>query len=84
MATLTRVRRANGRRSVLIEPRGRTITKWMPRRCMLISTGLVLAGLAIPLLMAIHLLPITLLLGFVTLILLGTGGILAVIRCGDV
>jgi hypothetical protein len=29
-------------------------------------------------------LPITLLLGFVTLVLLGTGGILSVIRCGDI
>jgi hypothetical protein len=84
MATLTRVRRANGRRIVVVERRRRTIMKWMPRRCMLISIGLILAGLAVPLLMAIHLLPITLLLGFVTLVLLGTGGILSVIRCGDI
>lgn len=84
MATLTRVRRVNAGRAAVAKGRANAITKWKPRRCMVISMSLILAGLVIPLLMAVHLLPITFLLGFVTLILLGTGAIQAIIRCGEI
>lgn len=54
--------------------------KWvinhLPRRCMLISIGLVIAGLGIPFLMALELIPITFFLGFLGLAFTSVGSIL--------
>jgi hypothetical protein len=44
---------------------------------------MLLAGLGIPALMAIKLLPITLLLGFVSFALNVTGGVITLILCGE-
>ena len=63
---------------------GRIAARRMPRRCTILIIGLVCAGLAIPLLMAARLLPITLLLGFLTLALLAAGGGLLLARCGEI
>jgi len=54
------------------------------RRCMVISMGLVLAGMSIPFLMAIELLPVTLPLGFVGFVLTATGGLLSLIFWGEI
>ncbi len=84
MAVRSRVPLTTACRVAVINLFDRTLGRRMPRRCTVVSTGLVLAGLSIPLLMAAQLLPITLLLGFVTLILLAIGGGLLLTRCGDV
>ena len=64
-------------RSVVIRKQG-------PRRWMVVSVGLIISGLGVPFLMAIGLLPITLLLGLVGLGLTATGGLLALIFCGEI
>jgi hypothetical protein len=55
-----------------------------PRRCMVVSLGMVLAGLGIPLLMAVGVLPISLLLGFIGFILAGAGGLMLLIFYGEI
>ena len=55
----------------------------LPRRCMLVSVGLVLAGLGIPLLMVLQLLPASLLLGLVGFGMTVIGGVLALVFCGE-
>jgi len=51
---------------------------------MVFSVGMILAGLGIPFLMAIGLLPITLVLGFIGLVLTATGGLMALIFYGEI
>ena len=60
------------------------VPKHRPRRCMVFSVGMMLAGLGVPFLMAIGLLPITLLLGFIGLALTATGGLMALIFYGEI
>ena len=55
----------------------------LPRRCMVVSTSLFLAGLGIPLLMAIGFLPVNLLLGLIGFGLTAIGGVLILILCGE-
>lgn len=69
--------------TVVSQP-ARAITRHGPRRCMVVSVGLIFCGLGIPLLMAIGLLPITLLLGLVGLVLTAAGGLMALIFCGEI
>lgn len=66
----------NKKRDILIE-------KLIPRRCMIISVGLILSGLSIPVLMEIQLLQLSLLLGFVGFALVAAGGVLLLIHCGE-
>lgn len=54
------------------------------RRCVAIATTLILAGLSIPALMAVKLLPITLPLGFAGFALVATGGVMALVFCGEI
>jgi hypothetical protein len=54
------------------------------RRCMVVSMGLVLAGLSISFLMAIELLPVTLLLNFVGFALTASGGLMSLIFWGEI
>jgi hypothetical protein len=51
---------------------------------MVISWGLVIAGLGIPLLMAFQVLQPTFLLAFVGLALFAIGGVLALFYCGEI
>ena len=51
---------------------------------MVVSVGLILSGLGVPFLMAVGLLPITLLLGLIGLGLTATGGLMALIFCGEI
>jgi hypothetical protein len=70
-------------RIALIKKRDEFIEKLIPRRCMVVSVGLIFAGTSIPLLMAVQLLPVTLLLGFVGFALVATGGVLTLIFYGE-
>jgi hypothetical protein len=56
----------------------------MPRRCMVVSVGMILAGLGIPALMVFKLLPVSLLLGFAGFALVAVGGVLALVYCGEI
>jgi hypothetical protein len=60
------------------------IEKLIPRPCMVVSIGLILAGFGIPVLMIVELLPITLWLAFVGFALALTGGVMALIFCGEI
>ncbi len=71
-------------RIALIKKRNHFIEKLIRRRCMVVSVGLILAGLSIPVLMVLQLLSITFLLGFVGFALVATGGVLALIFCGEI
>jgi hypothetical protein len=64
--------------------RDEIIERLIPRRCMLVSVGLILAGMSIPVLMVVQILPSTLLLGFLTLALIATGGVLVLFYCGEI
>ena len=84
MATLTRFYKPNTAHIAFIKKRDEFIENLLPRRCMVVSVGLILAGLGIPLLMAVHLLPVNFLLGFVGFALTVTGGVLALVFCGEI
>jgi len=83
MATLTQVYKADPAIFKIAKKFNKICIEFLPRRCMLVSTGLILAGLGIPLLMAMELLPITLVLAFIGLALTATGGTLAFIYYGE-
>jgi hypothetical protein len=84
MATLAQDRKTRLERTANIEKRYSFIGKLIPRRCMLVSVGLILAGWSFPFLMAIHVLPVTMFLSFVGYTLASTGGVLALIFCGEI
>lgn len=84
MATITQNYKPNALRVTLIHKRDDLIEKMMPRRNMVVSVGLILAGIAIPALMAFKLLPVSLLLGFAGLALVAVGGVLTLIYCGEI
>lgn len=84
MATLTKTYQPKTLPVALSWKRDKFIEKLIPRRCMLVSVGLILAGLSIPALMLIHLLPATFFLCFVGFALAAAGGVLALIFCGEV
>ena len=67
-----------------IKKRDKFIEKIIPRRCMVISVGLILAGMSIPVFMVVDLLPISLLLGLVGFALAGTGSVMALIFHGEI
>ena len=67
-----------------IKIRDRFINAHLPRRCMLVSTGLILAGLSLPVLMVLDLLPVTFSLGFVGLVLVASGSVMALTFCGEI
>jgi hypothetical protein len=84
MATLTKTYQQRTQRVALTWKWDEFIEKHIPRRCMLVSVGLILAGMSIPALMLIHLLPVTFFLGFVGFALAATGGIMALTYCGEI
>ena len=83
MAVLTHSYQINRARSTFVNHWNEVVDRLRPRRCMLVSAGLILAGLSIPLLMTVKLLPLTLALGLVGFALSVTGGVLALILCGE-
>ncbi len=56
----------------------------LPRRCMVISVGLILAGMGVVGLMLLELLPLTLFTAFVGFALAAVGGVCALIFCGEI
>jgi uncharacterized membrane protein len=70
-------------RFVYIKKRDALIERLMPRRCMVVSVGMILAGICIPALMAMKFLPASFLLGFGSLALIAVGGVLALVYCGE-
>jgi hypothetical protein len=83
MDALTEIYMLKTRRTAAIKERGSSAGKRMPRRCMVVSVGLILAGLSIPALMVLHLLPVTFWLAFVGIALAESGGVMALILCGE-
>jgi hypothetical protein len=83
MATLTQIYKPKLVRIVVTNKLADLIHILKPRRCMLVSVVLILTGLCIPLLMALELLPVTLLIGFVALAMIATGSLLVLLYCGE-
>jgi hypothetical protein len=84
MAALTHSYKPKSAYITFVKKRDHFIERHMPRRCMVVSTGLILTGLGIPLLRVIHLLPASLLLDFAGLGLIAIGGVLSLIFCGEI
>ena len=83
MATLTQNYRPTALRITFVNKRDAFIERILPRRRTVVSTGMILAGMGIPALMAFKVLPLSLLLGFVGLALIGVGGALALFYSGE-
>lgn len=71
-------------RLVIAKKVDQAIDVLLPRRCMVVSTGLFLAGLGIPILMLIGFLPVSLLLGLLGFGMTAAGGVLALTFCGEI
>ena len=84
MATLTQIYKPRLVRILAANILDNLIHILKPRRCTLVSVVLILAGLCIPLLMTLELLPVTLLIGFIALTLIATGSLLLLFYCGDI
>ena len=84
MATLNQTERLNIIRIAPANESGKFNGKLMPRRCLVISTGLILAGLSVPVLNAMELLTFTISLGFVSFALVATDGVLTLIFYGEI
>jgi len=84
MAAVTQNYKPNVMRIVFTKKRDALIERLMPRRCMVVSVGMIFAGIGIPALMAVKLLPFSLLLGFMGFALVAVGGVLALVYCGEI
>ena len=67
-----------------VKESGNFIKQLIPRRCIAIAITMILAGLSVPALMAINILPITVLLGFAGFAHVAIGGVIALIFCGEI
>jgi len=83
MAAVTQNYKPNVVRIVFAKRRDALVERLMPRRCMVVSVGMILAGIGVPALMAFKLLPVSLLLGFVAFVLVAVGGVLTLVYCGE-
>ena len=84
MTTLTQTYRPTVMRVPLSARLDRAIEQLIPRRCMIVSVGLLLAGMGIPLLMAMGMLPVNLLTAAIGLALTALGGVLSLTMCGEI
>jgi len=84
MATITQNYKPNLMYVIFVQKRDDLIEKLTPRRHMVISVGMILAGIGIPALMIFKLLPASLLLGFAGVALIAVGGVLALVCCGEI
>ncbi|RPH62873.1 MAG: hypothetical protein EHM81_01315 [Chloroflexi bacterium] len=84
MATLTHSYKPHLFRIAFANKFEDVIEKLIPRRCMIVSVSLILAGLGIPALMALGLLPVNWLLGFMAFALTATGSVSSLILCGEI
>jgi hypothetical protein len=84
MAALTHINKSKLARTTIANKRNKFVVKFHPRRVTLASLGLICAGLSIPMLMLLQLLPTSLFLGLVGFLLVLMGGISALIHCGEI
>ena len=85
MATLTYTyHRPYPLRLMIAKKVDQTIDALLPRPCMVVSVGLFLAGLGIPLLMVLGFLPVNLLFGLIGFGMTATGGVLTLTMCGEI
>jgi hypothetical protein len=83
MAALIQIYKPKLERMAVAKKVPRLVKRLPLHRCVIVSVGLILAGLGIPMLMVLGLLPATLTLVFVGLTLTDAGGVLALIYCGE-
>jgi hypothetical protein len=83
MAAVTQTYKPTVARIVFTKKHEAFLERLMPRRCMVISVGMILAGMGVPVLMVFKVLPVTLLLGFVGFALVAVGGVLTLVNCGE-
>jgi len=84
MATLTQIYKPHLARIVVTNKLDDLVHILKLRRCILVSLALILVGLCIPTLMALEMLPITLLLGFISLALIAAGSLFMLFYCGEI
>jgi len=84
MTTITQNYMPNAIRTGFLRNQDDLIEKLIPRRCMVVSVGMILTGAIIPALMVFMLLPVSLPLGFVGFALVAVGGTLALVYCGEI
>ena len=66
-----------------ISVRWNSILPWLSHNSAKLGMGVCLLGISIPLLMLLNLIPLTFGLAFIGLVLTSTGGMVSIIRCGD-
>ena len=84
MATLTQTYQSRHFRLAATRKLDKAIEQLIPRRCMVVSVGLFLAGLSVPALMFFGLLPVNLLTAAIGLALTALGGVLSLTMCGEI
>ena len=84
MATLIQAFTPALARIAFFKKRDDFIEKLIPRPCMVVSVGLILAGMSIPVLMVVQFLQVSFLLGLVGFALVAAGGVLTLIFCGEI
>jgi hypothetical protein len=84
MTTLTQVYKPNLVRITITKKFDKFFEKLMPRLCMIVSVGLMLAGLSIPMLMLVQVIQLSFLLCFLGFALVAAGGVLALVFCGEI
>jgi hypothetical protein len=84
MATLTQSYKPATARIVFARKFDNLLEGLMPRRSMVVSVGMIFAGLGIPALMVFKVLPLSMFLGFLGLALIAAGGILALVWYGEI
>jgi hypothetical protein len=57
---------------------------WRPRRCMVVSVSMVFLGIGVPLLMILEFLPLVMPLFLLGFLLAASGGVCALIFCGEI
>jgi hypothetical protein len=84
MATLTQTYSPGLDRLIVARKRESFIDRLIPRRCMVVSTGLILFGLSIPFLMAFQLIPSMFILNLAGFIISLIGSVLWLFLYGEI
>jgi hypothetical protein len=84
MATLTKTYKAQPAPLAVPRKASSSFRTPLPRRCMVVSVGLLLAGMGVVGLMVLQLLPVTFLTAFAGFTLTAAGGVCMLIFCGEI
>jgi hypothetical protein len=84
MATLTRTTLSIPALNANKRKRAGFIARHTPRPCMIVFIGSILAGLSIPVLMLLNIVPTTFAIGLIGFMLALAGGVLTLIFCGEI